>query len=54
LGYTAVENPISVHDFNATMLYLPCIDHKRLTVKYQGQDSRLTFTSGEVVKPILA
>jgi len=54
LGYAAVENPISVHDFHATMMYLLGIDHKRLTVKYQGQDARLTFTSGEVVKPILA
>jgi hypothetical protein len=53
LGYSAVENPISVHDFHATMMYLLGIDHKRLTVKYQGQDARLTFTSGEVVKPIL-
>jgi uncharacterized protein (DUF1501 family) len=54
LGYAAVENPIGVHDFHATLLYLMGIDHKRLTVKYQGQDARLTFTSGEVVKPILA
>jgi uncharacterized protein (DUF1501 family) len=54
LGYAAVENPIGVHDFHATLLYLLGIDHKRLTVKYQGQDARLTFTSGEVVKPILA
>jgi len=53
LGYAAVENPISVHDFHATMMYLLGIDHKRLTVKYQGQDARLTFTSGEVVQPIL-
>ena len=54
LGYAAVENPIGVHDFHATLLYLLGIDHKRLTVKYQGQDARLTFTSGEVVKGILS
>jgi hypothetical protein len=54
LGYAATENPVSVHDFHATMLYLLGVDHKRLTVKYQGQDARLTFTSGEVVKSILA
>jgi uncharacterized protein (DUF1501 family) len=54
LGYAAVENPVSVHDFHATMLYLLGIDHKRLTVKYQGQDARLTFVFGEVVKGILA
>ena len=54
LGYAAQENPVGVHDFHATMLYLLGVDHKRLTVKYQGQDARLTFISGEVVKSILA
>jgi hypothetical protein len=54
LGYAAVENPVSVHDFHATMLYLLGIDHKRLTVKFQGLDVRLTGISGEVVKEILA
>jgi len=54
LGYAAVSNPVSVHDFHATMLYLLGVDHKRLTVKFQGQDARLTFVSGEVVKGILA
>jgi hypothetical protein len=54
LGYTAQENPVSVHDFHATMLHLLGIDHKRLTVKFQGLDARLTGISGEVVKDILA
>ena len=42
LGYAAVENPVSVHDFHATMLHLLGIDHKRLTVKFQGLDAKLT------------
>jgi hypothetical protein len=54
LGYAAVENPVAVPDFHATMLYLLGIDHKRFTVKYLGQDARLTGVSGEVVKDILA
>jgi len=54
LGYAAVENPVTVHDFHATALYLLGIDHKRLTVKYQGQDARLTFVFGDVVKDIVA
>ncbi len=54
LGYAAVENPVSVHDFHATMLYLLGVDHKRLTVKFQGLDARLTGISGTVVKDILA
>jgi hypothetical protein len=54
LGYAAEENPVSVHDFHATMLYLLGIDHKRLTVKFQGLDARLTGISGDVVTGILA
>lgn len=54
LGYAAVENPVSVHDFHATLLHLLGIDHLRLTVKFQGLDARLTGVSGEVVTKILA
>src|SRR5579885_2109113 len=46
LGYAAEQNPVSVHDFPATVLSLLGIDHRRLTVKYQGQDARLTFVFG--------
>jgi uncharacterized protein (DUF1501 family) len=53
LGYAAQENPVSVHDFHATMLHLLGIDHKRLTVKFQGLDARLTGISGEVVRDIV-
>jgi hypothetical protein len=54
LGSAAVDKPVSVHDFHATMLYLLGIDHLRMTVKFQGLDARLTGISGEVVKGILA
>ncbi|MDX2266555.1 MAG: DUF1501 domain-containing protein [Bryobacter sp.] len=54
LGYAAVEKPVSVHDFHATMLHLLGINHLRMTVKHQGLDVRLTGISGEVVKGILA
>jgi hypothetical protein len=53
LGYKAVENVVHVHDLHATMMYLMGIDHKRLTVKYQGLDMRLTNVSGTVVKGML-
>jgi hypothetical protein len=53
LGYAATENPVSVHDFHATMLHLLGVDHKRLAVKFQGLDVRLTGISGDVVKEIL-
>ncbi len=53
LGYNAVENVVAVHDLHATMLHLLGIDHKRLTVRYQGRDFRLTDVHGHVVKGIL-
>jgi hypothetical protein len=54
LGYNAVENPVHIHDFHATMLQLLGIDHEKLTYRSQGRDFRLTDVAGEVVKPILA
>jgi hypothetical protein len=54
LGYNAVENVVHVHDLHATMLQLLGIDHKRLTVKAQGRDFRLTDVFGNIVPQILA
>jgi hypothetical protein len=49
LGYDAVDHPVSVHDFHATMLYLLGIDAAKLAVKYQGLDVRLTGPQGGTV-----
>ena len=54
LGYYAVENKVHVNDMHATMLHLLGIDHKKLTMKFQGRDFRLTDIAGEVIQPILA
>jgi Protein of unknown function (DUF1501) len=54
LGYAAEQNPVSIHDFHATMLHLLGIDHTRLAVQMQGLDIRLTGVTGTVVKDILA
>ena len=54
LGYTAVEDPVDVHDLHATMLRLLGIEHTRLSVKFQGLDARLTNVSGKVIDGILA
>lgn len=54
LGYRAVEDVVHVHDLHATMLHLLGIDHKRLTVKFQGLDVRLTGVAGNLVKKVLA
>jgi len=53
LGYAAQENPVSIHDFHATMLHLLGIDHTRLAVQFSGLDVRLTGVTGSVVKDIL-
>ncbi|MCA9197128.1 MAG: DUF1501 domain-containing protein [Planctomycetales bacterium] len=54
LGYNAVENVLSVHDMHATMLHQLGIDHKKLTVRFQGRDYRLTDVHGNIVNEILA
>jgi hypothetical protein len=41
-SYNVVENPVHIHDLNATILHCLGIDHKRLTYKFQGLDMRLT------------
>ena len=54
LGFNVAENPVHVHDLNATVLHLLGFDHERLTFKYQGREFRLTDVHGRVVKPLLA
>ena len=53
-GYNVAENPVHVHDFQATLLHLLGIDHEQLTFKHQGRRYRLTDVHGRVVKDILA
>jgi hypothetical protein len=44
-----VENPIHVHDLQATILHCLGLDHERLTYRYAGRDFRLTDIHGRVV-----
>jgi len=53
-SYNVVENPVHVHDLQATMLHLLGIDHLRLTHRSQGRDFRLTDVAGDVVQGILS
>ena len=46
LGYNAVENPVHVRDFHATMLHMLGLDHELLTFKHQGLDAKLTGVQG--------
>jgi len=52
-GYNITQDPVHVHDLNATILRCLSIDHKRLTYKYQGRNFRLTDTAGHVVQKVL-
>jgi hypothetical protein len=54
LGMNVAEQPVHIHDLQATILHLLGIDHERLTYKFQGRDFRLTDVHGKVVKGVLA
>ena len=54
LGFHVVENPLHVHDIQATILHLLGFDHERLTYRFQGRDFRLTDVHGQVAKALLA
>ena len=52
-GYNVAENPVHVHDLNATILNQMGLDHERLTFRYQGRRFRLTDVHGKVLRDIL-
>jgi hypothetical protein len=54
MGFHIVENPVHVHDVQATILHCLGFDHERLTFHYAGRDFRLTDVHGHVVKDLLA
>ncbi len=54
LGYYAVQDPVHVHDFHATLLHLLGVNHEKLTYRFQGRDFRLTDVHGRIVQNILA
>jgi hypothetical protein len=51
--YNIVENPVHIHDFNATLLHCLGIEHTRLTFRFQGRDYRLTDVHGNVIDGLL-
>ncbi|MEX0611193.1 MAG: DUF1501 domain-containing protein [Pirellulales bacterium] len=54
LGYHVTQDPVHIHDLQATILRLLGIDHEALTYRYQGRDFRLTDVGGTVVEKLLA
>jgi hypothetical protein len=53
-GYNIVENPVHIHDLNATILHCLGYDHTRLTFRFQGRDYRLTDVHGNTIKEIMS
>ena len=54
MGFHVVQDPVHVHDLQATILHQLGLDHERLTYVYQGRRFRLTDVHGKIVKKILA
>ena len=52
-SYNITENPVHIHDLNATILQQLGIDHERLTYRFQGRDFRLTDVHGKIIQDIL-
>jgi hypothetical protein len=54
-SYNIAEDPVHIHDFHATVLYLLGFDHQRFTFRHQGLDHRLTGVEpARVVEELLA
>jgi uncharacterized protein (DUF1501 family) len=53
-SYNIVENPMHVHDLQATILHQLGLDHERLNYKHQGRYFRLTDVHGKVMNDLLA
>jgi hypothetical protein len=49
LGFHVSEQPVHVHDLQATILHLLGFDHERLTFRHAGRDFRLTDVHGKIV-----
>ena len=54
LGFHVAQDPVHVHDLQATILQLLGFDHERLTFHHAGRDFRLTDVHGKVVKELIA
>lgn len=54
IGFHITEDPVHVHDLQATILHLLGLEHTKLTYRFQGRDFRLTDVHGELVTKLLA
>ena len=54
-GYRAIENPVSIEDFHATVLHLLGLHHEELFFERSGLNEKITFNfKPKIVKDILA
>jgi len=55
VGYNAVENPVQLRDFHATLLHLLGFNHEKFHVPFQGLNQKLTGVKhASVIKEILS
>ena len=54
LGVRAVEDIHPLYDFNATILWLLGLDHRRLSFLHNGVERRLTDVHGRVIRELLS
>jgi hypothetical protein len=54
LGFGVVENKVTPHDLQATILHLLGFNHEQLTFRFQGRDYRLTDVHGHVLDEVIA
>ena len=54
IGFSAVKDPVHVHDVHATILHLLGVDHTKLTFRFRGRDFRLTDVGGNIIERLLA
>jgi arylsulfatase A-like enzyme len=52
-GFRVVKQPVSVHDFHATVLHQVGLDHKKLTYYFNGRNMRLTDVHGDLISQIV-
>ena len=54
IGYKAAVNPVSIHDFHATILHLMGLNHRELIWEREGRRERITDEfPARVVKEII-
>jgi hypothetical protein len=52
-SYNVVQDPVHVHDLQATIMHCLGVEHTKLTYKFQGRPFRLTDVHGSLIKAAL-